>query len=81
MEKTTGCGQTQSIQKQKIFVIPLVKHCVLLDPNEAIPLRDLQSNKVPFVESLLGMLDKSQEGRSHMFVPMFNAYKFPLTPT
>ncbi|KAJ3793579.1 hypothetical protein GGU11DRAFT_748783 [Lentinula aff. detonsa] len=73
MEKTTGCGQTQSIQKQKIFVILLVKHCVLLDLNEAIPLRDLQSNKVPFVESLLGMLNKSQEGRSHMAIDSDNS--------
>ncbi|KAI5981520.1 hypothetical protein EDC04DRAFT_2916498 [Pisolithus marmoratus] len=52
---------------KKIIGILLVKHCVLLDPGDSIPLRKLPLNKVPFVpnnESLLGILDKFQEGRS-----------------
>ncbi|KAL4071951.1 hypothetical protein V8B97DRAFT_1941719 [Scleroderma yunnanense] len=56
---------------KKIIGILLVKHCVLLDPNDAIPLRKLPLNKVPFVpnnESLLRILDRFQEGRSHMAI-------------
>ncbi|OAX41806.1 DUF21-domain-containing protein [Rhizopogon vinicolor AM-OR11-026] len=56
---------------KKIIGILLVKHCLLLDPKDAIPLRKIPLNKVPFVpnnESLLGILDKFQEGRSHMAI-------------
>ncbi|KAI6152705.1 hypothetical protein EDD17DRAFT_1635529 [Pisolithus thermaeus] len=56
---------------KKIIGILLVKHCVLLDPGDSVPLRKLPLNKVPFVpnnESLLGILDKFQEGRSHMAI-------------
>lgn len=38
---------------------------------DATPLRKIPLNKVPFVpnnEPLLGMLDKFQEGRSHMAI-------------
>ncbi|KAF9039353.1 hypothetical protein BJ165DRAFT_1497695 [Panaeolus papilionaceus] len=64
--------QSQRTTKvKKIIGILLVKHCVLLDPKEATPLRKIPLNKVPFVpnnESLLGILDKFQEGRSHMAI-------------
>ncbi|KAF8840264.1 DUF21-domain-containing protein [Paxillus ammoniavirescens] len=56
---------------KKIVGILLVKQCVLLDPKDAVPLRKIPLNKVPFVpnnESLLGILDKFQEGRSHMAI-------------
>ncbi|KAF8431694.1 hypothetical protein L210DRAFT_3415529 [Boletus edulis BED1] len=56
---------------KKIIGILLVKHCVMLDPKDAIPLRKIPLNKVPFVpnnESLLGILDRFQEGRSHMAI-------------
>ncbi|KAH7918789.1 DUF21-domain-containing protein [Leucogyrophana mollusca] len=56
---------------KKIIGILLVKHCVLLDPKDAVPLRKIPLNKVLFVpnnESLLGILDKFQEGRSHMAI-------------
>ncbi|KAF9220570.1 DUF21-domain-containing protein [Gyrodon lividus] len=56
---------------KKIIGILLVKQCVLLDPKDAVPLRKIPLNKVPFVpnnESLLGILDKFQEGRSHMAI-------------
>ncbi|KAI5984545.1 hypothetical protein EDC04DRAFT_2884658 [Pisolithus marmoratus] len=62
-------GRTEKVKK--IIGILLVKHCVLLDPGDSIPLRKLPLNKVPFVpnnESLLGILDKFQEGRSHMAI-------------
>ncbi|GAW08526.1 DUF21-domain-containing protein [Lentinula edodes] len=69
--KIVEVGQSgPSIQKvQKIIGILLVKQCVLLNPNDAILIRDMQLNKVPFIpqnESLLGILDKFQEGRSHI---------------
>ncbi|KAJ6606809.1 hypothetical protein B0H10DRAFT_2074456 [Mycena sp. CBHHK59/15] len=56
---------------KKIVGILLVKQCVLLDPKDAIPLRKIPLNKVPFIpnnEPLLGLLDKFQEGRSHMAI-------------
>ncbi|KAF9260987.1 DUF21-domain-containing protein [Marasmius fiardii PR-910] len=56
---------------KKIVGILLVKQCVLLDPNDAVPMRKIPLNKVPSVpqnEPLLGILDKFQEGRSHMAV-------------
>ncbi|TFK35823.1 hypothetical protein BDQ12DRAFT_687625 [Crucibulum laeve] len=63
---------TQRTQKvKKIVGILLVKQCVLLDPKDATPLRKIPLNKVPFVpnnEPLLGILDKFQEGRSHMAI-------------
>ncbi|KAJ7747204.1 hypothetical protein B0H14DRAFT_2984906 [Mycena olivaceomarginata] len=64
---------------KKIIGILLVKQCVLLDPKDAIPLRKIPLNKVPFIpnnEPLLGLLDKFQEGRSHMaIVSRFSADK------
>ncbi|KAI4525546.1 DUF21-domain-containing protein [Schizophyllum commune Loenen D] len=64
-----GPGKAQ--KAKRILGIFLVKQCVLLDPNDATPLRDMPLNKVPFVpmnEPLLGILDKFQEGRSHMAI-------------
>ncbi|OSD00294.1 DUF21-domain-containing protein [Trametes coccinea BRFM310] len=65
-------GRQQLTQKvKKIVGILLVKQCVLLDPNDAVPVRKIPLNKVPFVpnnEPLLGILDKFQEGRSHMAI-------------
>ncbi|OCH89964.1 DUF21-domain-containing protein [Obba rivulosa] len=65
-------GRPPKTQKvKKIIGILLVKQCVLLDPKEETPLRNIPLNKVPFVpknESLLGILDKFQEGRSHMAI-------------
>ncbi|OJT05869.1 DUF21 domain-containing protein [Trametes pubescens] len=65
-------GRQQQTQKvKKIVGILLVKQCVLLDPNDATPVRKIPLNKVPFVpnnEPLLGILDKFQEGRSHMAI-------------
>ncbi|KAH9475494.1 DUF21 domain-containing protein [Psilocybe cubensis] len=61
----------RTLKVKKIIGILLVKQCVLLDPKEATPLRKIPLNKVPFVpnnEPLLGILDKFQEGRSHMAI-------------
>ncbi|KAF9072391.1 hypothetical protein BDP27DRAFT_1320381 [Rhodocollybia butyracea] len=64
-------GQERTRKVKKILGILLVKQCVLLDPRKSVPLRDIPLNKVFFVpqnESLLGILDKFQEGRSHMAI-------------
>ncbi|KAJ7209605.1 DUF21-domain-containing protein [Mycena pura] len=56
---------------KKILGILLVKQLVLLDPKDAVPLRTVPLNMVPFVPnnlSLLGILDKFQEGRSHIAI-------------
>ncbi|KAL0577408.1 hypothetical protein V5O48_004573 [Marasmius crinis-equi] len=56
---------------KKLLGILLVKQCVLLDPKDSVPLRSIPLNKVPTVpqnEPLLGILDKFQEGRSHMAI-------------
>jgi metal transporter CNNM len=55
----------------KIVGILLVKQCVLLDPSDATPVRRVPLNSVATVawnEPLLGVLDRFQEGRSHMAV-------------
>ncbi|KAH8827209.1 hypothetical protein DL96DRAFT_1605894 [Flagelloscypha sp. PMI_526] len=67
-------GATPSSTKKvkKIIGILLVKQCVLLDPKAyAVPVRSMKLNRVPFVPhnmSLLGILDRFQEGRSHMAI-------------
>ncbi|KZO98901.1 DUF21-domain-containing protein [Calocera viscosa TUFC12733] len=56
-------------ERIKCLGILLVKQCVLLDPEDATPVRSIPLNKipvVPFDEPLLGLLDRFQEGRSHM---------------
>ncbi|KAG1797919.1 hypothetical protein EV424DRAFT_480252 [Suillus variegatus] len=47
------------LKVKKIIGILLVKHCLLLDPKDAVPLHRFPLNKVSFVpnnESLLGIL-------------------------
>ncbi|KAI0086786.1 hypothetical protein BDY19DRAFT_329289 [Irpex rosettiformis] len=59
------------VKVKKIVGILLVKQCVLLDPKDATPIRKIPLNKVPFVpnnEPLLGILDRFQEGRSHIAI-------------
>ncbi|KAJ3874093.1 hypothetical protein F5051DRAFT_104098 [Lentinula edodes] len=66
-----GRGRAQTRVVRRIIGILLVKQCVLLDPRKSVPLREIPLNKVFFVpqnESLLGILDKFQEGRSHMAI-------------
>ncbi|KAI0296079.1 hypothetical protein B0F90DRAFT_1636896 [Multifurca ochricompacta] len=61
----------QSAKAKKIVGVLLVKQCVLLDPGDAVPVRNLPLHRVSSVaqnEPLLGILDKFQEGRSHMAI-------------
>jgi len=72
MQPGNVAKKSEKVEKaKKIVGILLVKQCVLLDPKDAVPLRKLPLNKVPFVPKnmpLLGILDKFQEGRSHMAI-------------
>ncbi|KAI0743884.1 hypothetical protein C8Q80DRAFT_1183738 [Daedaleopsis nitida] len=69
-----------SVKKvKKIVGVLLVKQLLLLDPKDATPLKSLPLNPIPCVpcnEPLLNLLDKFQEGRSHMaIVSRFSAEK------
>ena len=57
--------------RRKILGALLVKQCVLLDPEDAVPVSDLLINALPTVpwdEPLLNVLNVFQEGRSHMAI-------------
>lgn len=60
------------LQKVKKLVgVLLVKQLLLLDPKDAMPLRSITLNPLPCAphnEPLLNILDKFQEGRSHMAI-------------
>lgn len=61
----------QNLKAKKIVGVLLVKQCVLLDPGDAVPVRNIPLHRAPSVaqnEPLLGILDKFQEGRSHMAI-------------
>ncbi|PWN50751.1 DUF21-domain-containing protein [Violaceomyces palustris] len=67
----TGAGGLITVKRKKIIGALLVKQCVLLDPEDAIPVSDMVINVLPTVprdEPLLNLLNVFQEGRSHMAV-------------
>ena len=56
---------------RKIVGALLVKQCVLLDPEDAVPVSEMLINALPTVpwdEPLLNVLNVFQEGRSHMAI-------------
>ncbi|EPQ28589.1 uncharacterized protein PFL1_03892 [Pseudozyma flocculosa PF-1] len=60
-----------TIKKKKIIGTLLVKQCVLLDPEDSVPVKDMVINAVPTVpadEPLLNLLNVFQEGRSHLAI-------------
>ncbi|KAI0646521.1 hypothetical protein C8Q79DRAFT_963167 [Trametes meyenii] len=67
-----GAPLPDRVQKvKKIVGVLMVKQLLLLDPKDATPLRNITLNMmpcVPFNEPLLNILDKFQEGRSHMAI-------------
>ncbi|KAI0342132.1 DUF21-domain-containing protein [Trametopsis cervina] len=68
-DSTTKGGEM--VKAKKIVGLLLVKQCLMLDPKEATPLRTLQLHRhvsVPNNMSLLHILDRFQEGRSHMAI-------------
>lgn len=57
--------------KRKIIGVLLTKQLILLDPEDATPLRDIPMNTLPTIDenlSLLQILNTFQEGRSHMAI-------------
>ncbi|GAA5979689.1 hypothetical protein JCM5350_003814 [Sporobolomyces pararoseus] len=57
--------------RQKIIGVLLTKQLILLDPEDATPLREIPINPLPLVADdlpLLQILNTFQEGRSHMAV-------------
>jgi hypothetical protein len=57
--------------RQKIIGVLLTKQLILLDPEDAVPLREIPINPLPLVAddlALLQILNTFQEGRSHMAV-------------
>lgn len=62
---------TTTIKRKKIIGALLVKQCVLLDPEDETPVRDMVINALPTVpadEPLLNLLNVFQEGRSHLAI-------------
>ncbi len=67
-EKEDGMS---TITRRKILGTLLVKSCVLLDPEDAVPVADMVINTMPTIpqdEPLLNLLTVFQQGRSHMAV-------------
>lgn len=59
------------VKRKKIIGTLLVKSCVLLDPEDAIPVSEMTINALPTVphdEPLLNVLNAFQDGRSHMAI-------------
>lgn len=62
---------TKTVTRKKIVGTLLVKSCVLLDPEDAVPVSSMVINALPTVpadEPLLNVLNAFQEGRSHMAI-------------
>ncbi|PWN88879.1 DUF21-domain-containing protein, partial [Acaromyces ingoldii] len=76
LEKVVRSGHSripiyQEFDRKKIIGTLLVKSCVLLDPEDAIPVSSMVINALPTVpgdEPLLNVLNAFQEGRSHMAI-------------
>ncbi|KAJ9479113.1 putative Protein MAM3 (putative) [Pseudozyma hubeiensis] len=70
-EKAGTATTTTMIKRKKIIGALLVKQCVLLDPEDETPVRDMVINALPTVpadEPLLNLLNVFQEGRSHLAI-------------
>ncbi|PWZ02217.1 DUF21-domain-containing protein [Testicularia cyperi] len=68
-----------TIKRKKIIGALLVKQCVLLDPEDETPVRDMVINALPTVpadEPLLNLLNVFQEGRSHLAIVSSRTRRF-----
>lgn len=66
-----GDNAVKTIIRKKVIGTLLVKSCVLLDPEDAVPVSSMIINALPTVpgdEPLLNVLNVFQEGRSHMAI-------------
>lgn len=67
----TDGNSVKTVIRKKILGTLLVKQCVLLDPEDAVPVSSMVINALPSVpgdEPLLNVLNAFQEGRSHMAI-------------
>ncbi|SPO25427.1 related to MAM3 - protein required for normal mitochondrial morphology [Ustilago trichophora] len=74
-----GAATTTTIKRKKIIGALLVKQCVLLDPEDETPVRDMVINALPTVpadEPLLNLLNVFQEGRSHLAIVSSRTRRF-----
>ncbi|GAA5984132.1 hypothetical protein JCM10908_006062 [Rhodotorula pacifica] len=67
----TGDGKSSDAKRmrRKIIGVLLTKQLILLDPEDAVPLRDIPMSSLPVVSEdlpLLQILNTFQEGRSHI---------------
>lgn len=70
-DKANTTTSITTIKRKKIIGALLVKQCVLLDPEDETPVRDMVINALPTVpadEPLLNLLNVFQEGRSHLAI-------------
>ncbi|PWN38137.1 DUF21-domain-containing protein, partial [Meira miltonrushii] len=71
---STGADSDNTVKtiiRKKVIGTLLVKSCVLLDPEDAVPVSSMIINALPTVpgdEPLLNVLNVFQEGRSHMAI-------------
>lgn len=66
-----GDNAVKTVIRKKVIGTLLVKSCVLLDPEDAVPVSSMIINALPTVpgdEPLLNVLNVFQEGRSHMAI-------------
>ncbi|KAJ1032964.1 hypothetical protein NDA16_000243 [Ustilago loliicola] len=78
-EKSNTMSSTTTIKRKKIIGALLVKQCVLLDPEDETPVRDMVINALPTVpadEPLLNLLNVFQEGRSHLAIVSSRTRRF-----
>ncbi|CAO1617431.1 unnamed protein product [Parajaminaea phylloscopi] len=70
-KNATVATATTTLKRKNIIGTLLVKSCVLLDPDDAVPVSDMTINALPTVpsdEPLHNVLNAFQEGRSHMAI-------------
>ena len=75
----SNVAATTTIKRKKIIGALLVKQCVLLDPEDETPVRDMVINALPTVpadEPLLNLLNVFQEGRSHLAIVSSRTRRF-----
>ncbi|GAA5874390.1 hypothetical protein JCM16303_005838 [Sporobolomyces ruberrimus] len=84
VESTGGGGGEKKRTRKKIIGVLLTKQLILLDPEDATPLRDIPINPLPLVAddlALLQILNTFQEGRSHMAVVCRRKFNPASVPT
>ncbi|KAG0147737.1 hypothetical protein CROQUDRAFT_76239 [Cronartium quercuum f. sp. fusiforme G11] len=71
------------MSRRKILGALLTKQLILIDPEDAVPLRDFPLNPLPLVADnmpLLNILNSFQEGRSHLAIVCPRPHKVAFAP-